>query len=261
MPIDAFEWVYRDVKPDVWLASVSGSTDVASCFVGCAPTLPVHAGEIQCPELGVAAYACNEAGQAVVDEVGELVITQPMPSMPLYFWNDPDGSRYRDSYFDMYPGVWRQGDWIRFTSYGSSVIYGRSDSTINRFGIRIGTAEIYRVVEELDAVRDSLVIDLEYLGRPSFMPLFVVLQPGVELDEALSERIRQQIRITASGRHVPDAIVHVSEIPRTLSGKKMEVPVRKLLLGADPAKVANPDTMQNPRSLDFFIEYAKTLPA
>ncbi|WP_454735632.1 acetoacetate--CoA ligase [Cupriavidus necator] len=261
LPIDAFEWVYRDVKPDVWLASVSGGTDVASCFVGCAPTLPVHAGEIQCPELGVAAYAFNEAGQAVVDEVGELVITQPMPSMPLYFWNDPDGSRYRDSYFDMYPGVWRQGDWIRFTSYGSSVIYGRSDSTINRFGIRIGTAEIYRVVEELDAVRDSLVIDLEYLGRPSFMPLFVVLQPGVELDEALSERIRQQIRITASGRHVPDAIVQVSEIPRTLSGKKMEVPVRKLLLGADPAKVANPDTMQNPRSLDFFIEYAKTLPA
>lgn len=259
LPIDAFEWVYRDVKPDIWLASVSGGTDIASCFVACAPTLPVRAGEIQCPELGVAAYAFNEAGQAVVDEVGELVITKPMPSMPLYFWNDPDGSRYRDSYFDMYPGVWRQGDWIRFTPHGSSIIYGRSDSTINRFGIRIGTAEIYRVIEALPEVRDSLVIDLEYLGRPSFMPLFVVLQPGGVLDDALSECIRQKIRTTASGRHVPDAVVQVAEIPRTLSGKKMEVPVRKLLLGAAPAKVANPDTMQNPRSLDFFIEYAKTL--
>ncbi len=171
LPVDAFEWVYRDVKSEVWLASVSGGTDIASCFVACAPTLPVHAGEIQCRELGVAAYAFNEAGQAVIDEVGELVITQPMPSMPLYFWNDADGRRYRESYFEIYPGVWRQGDWIRFTPYGSSVIYGRSDSTINRFGIRIGTAEIYRVVEEMPEVRDSLVIDLEYLGRPSFMPL------------------------------------------------------------------------------------------
>lgn len=259
LPVDAFEWVYRDVKSEVWLASVSGGTDIASCFVACAPTLPVHAGEIQCPELGVAAYSFNEAGQAVIDEVGELVITQPMPSMPLYFWNDADGRRYRESYFEMYPGVWRQGDWIRFTPYGSSVIYGRSDSTINRFGIRIGTAEIYRVVEELSEVRDSLVIDLEYLGRPSFMPLFVVLQPGVELDQALVERIRQQIRTKASGRHVPDAVVQVSEIPRTLSGKKMEVPVRKLLLGAEAAKVASPDAMQNPSSLDFFVEYAKTL--
>ncbi|WP_025917840.1 acetoacetate--CoA ligase [Herminiimonas sp. CN] len=259
LPVDAFEWIYRDVKPDVWLASVSGGTDIASCFVACAPTLPVHAGEIQCAELGVAAYAFNEAGQAVTDEVGELVITQPMPSMPLYFWNDADGRRYRESYFEMYPGMWRQGDWIRFTSYGSSVIYGRSDSTINRFGIRIGTAEIYRVVEELPEVRDSLVIDLEYLGRPSFMPLFVVLQPGGELDQALVERIQQQIRTKASGRHMPDAVVQVSDIPRTLSGKKMEVPVRKLLLGAEAAKVASPDAMQNPASLDFFVEYAKTL--
>ena len=259
LPVDAFEWVYNDVKPDVWLASVSGGTDVASCFVACAPTLPVHTGEIQCAELGVAAYAFNEAGQAVIDEVGELVITQPMPSMPLYFWNDPDGHRYRESYFEMYPGLWRQGDWIRFTSYGTSVIYGRSDSTINRFGIRIGTAEIYRVVEELPQVRDSLVIDLEYLGRPSFMPLFVALQPGKTLDQALMERIQQQIRTKASGRHVPDAVVQVSEIPRTLTGKKMEVPIRKLLLGAEAAKVASPDAMQNPASLDFFVAYAKTL--
>lgn len=259
LPVDAFEWVYRDVKPDVWLASVSGGTDIASCFVACAPTLPVHAGEIQCAELGVAAYAFNEAGQAVIDEVGELVITEPMPSMPLYFWNDPDGRRYRESYFEVYPGIWRHGDWIRFTPHGSSVIYGRSDSTINRFGIRIGTAEIYRVVEELPEVRDSLVVDLEYLGRPSFMPLFVVLQPDIALDRPLIERIQQQIRTKASGRHVPDAVVQVSEIPRTLSGKKMEVPVRKLLLGANLSKVASPDAMQNPSSLDFFAEYAKAL--
>ena len=260
LPTDAFEWVYRNVKPDVWLASVSGGADIASCFVACAPTLPVRAGEIQCAELGVAAYAFDDTGHPVIDEVGELVITQPMPSMPVSFWKDPDGRRYRESYFEMFPGVWRQGDWIRFTSYGSAVIYGRSDSTINRHGIRIGTAEIYRVVEELPEVLDSMVVDLEYLGRPSFMPLFVVLRPGAVLDRTLVERINQQIRTKASGRHVPDAVVQVSEIPRTLSGKKMEVPVRKLLLGAELGQVASPDAMQNPSSLDFFAEYAKAIP-
>ena len=259
LPADAFEWVYRNVKPDVWLASVSGGTDIASCFVACAPTLPVHAGEIQCRELGVAAYAFDDKGHPVVDEVGELVITQPMPSMPVTFWNDPDGRRYRESYFEMFPGVWRQGDWIRFTPHGSAVIYGRSDSTINRHGIRIGTAEIYRVVEELPEVLDSMVVDLEYLGRPSFLPLFVVLRPGAELDSTLVERIKQQIRTKASGRHVPDAVVQVSEIPRTLTGKKMEVPVRKLLLGAELGQVASPDAMLTPSSLDFFAEYAKAL--
>ena len=259
LPFDAFAWVYNAVKPDVWLASVSGGTDVASCFVGCAPTLPVRAGEIQCAELGVAAFAFDAAGRAVIDEVGELVITQPMPSMPVGFWNDPGDRRYRESYFEMFPGVWRQGDWIRFTPAGGAVIYGRSDSTINRFGIRIGTAEIYRVVEELPEVRDSLVVDLEYLGRPSFMPLFVVLREGNVLDEALAGRLRQRIRDQASGRHVPDAIVPVDDIPRTLSGKKMEVPVRRLLLGADPAQVASPDAMQNPATLAFFIDYAKQL--
>lgn len=259
LPADAYTWIYNDVKPDVWLASVSGGTDIASCFVACAPTLPVRAGEIQCRELGVAAYAFNDAGQAVIDEVGELVITQPMPSMPLYFWNDPDGHRYRESYFEMFPGMWRHGDWIRFTPYGSSVIYGRSDSTINRYGIRIGTAEIYGVVEELPEVLDSLVIDLEYLGRPSFLPLFVVLQPGMVLGQPLIDRIGREIRSKASSRHVPDVVVQVNEIPRTLSGKKMEVPVRKLLLGAEAAKVASIDAMLNPSSLDFFVGYAKTL--
>lgn len=259
LPVEAFRWVYEAVKPDVWLASISGGTDIASGFVACAPTLPVAAGEIQCRELGVAAYAFDEAGQAVVDEVGELVVTQPMPSMPLYFWNDPEQRRYRESYFDTFPGRWRHGDWIRFTPRGTAVIYGRSDSTINRFGIRMGTAEIYRVVEDLPEVRDSLVVDLEYLGRPSFMALFVVLQPGLVLDDALKGRITNAIRTKASARHVPDAVYPIAEVPRTLTGKKMEVPVRKLLLGAAPEKVASPDAMANPGSLAFFIELAKQL--
>lgn len=259
LSIDAYRWVYDAVKSDLWLASISGGTDIASGFVACAPTLPVHAGEIQCRELGVAAYAFDDAGQAVNNQVGELVITQPMPSMPLYFWNDADNKRYLESYFQTYPGLWCHGDWIRFSDYGSSVIFGRSDSTINRFGIRMGTAEIYRVVEELPEVRDSLVVDLEYLGRPSFMPLFVVLQAGLTLDDALHARITDQIRLKASSRHVPNVVVQVSEVPRTLSGKKMEIPVRKLLLGADAGKVASPEAMQNPNSLRFFVDYAETL--
>ena len=255
LPIDAYHWVYDAIKPDLWLASISGGTDIASGFVACAPTLPVHAGEIQCPELGVAACAYDEAGHSVVGEVGELVITQPMPSMPVFFWNDSGGQRYQESYFDRFAGVWRHGDWIRFTPRGSCVIYGRSDSTINRFGIRMGTAEIYRVVEALPEVRDSLGVDLEYLGRPSFMPLFVVLQPGMTLDDALRQRICMEIRTKASARHVPDEVVQVEDIPRTLSGKKMEVPVRKLLLGAAAEKVASPDAMSNPDSLRFFVGY------
>lgn len=257
LPVDAYKWVYDAVKSDLWLASISGGTDIASGFVACAPTLPVYAGEIQCPELGVAAYAYDDAGQPVVGEVGELVITQPMPSMPLYFWSDPGQQRYRESYFDTFPGAWRHGDWIRFSERRTAVIYGRSDSTINRFGIRMGTAEIYRVVEALPEVRDSLVVDLEYLGRPSFMPLFVVLQPGAMLDEALKARIRAAIRTQASARHVPDDVLEVVDIPRTLSGKKMEVPVRKLLLGAPSEKVASPDSMQNPDSFAFFVRYAR----
>jgi acetoacetyl-CoA synthetase len=259
LPINAYQWVYAAVKTDLWLASISGGTDIASGFVACAPMLPVHAGEIQCRELGVAAYAFNEHGTAVIDEVGELVVTKPMPSMPIYFWGDPDNRRYRESYFEMYPGIWRHGDWIRFTSRGTSVIYGRSDSTINRHGIRMGTAEIYRVVEELPEIRDSLVVDLEYLGRTSFMPLFVVLAPGAALDDALKTRIAQQIRNKASARHVPNEIYQVDEIPRTLTGKKMEVPVRRLLLGAAPEKVASADAMANPKSIDFFLRMAEEM--
>jgi acetoacetyl-CoA synthetase len=259
LTIDAYQWVYDAVKSDLWLASISGGTDIASGFVACAPILPVNAGEIQCRELGVAAYAFNDAGAPVIDEVGELVVTKPMPSMPIYFWGDPENRRYRESYFEMYPGLWRHGDWIRFTSRGTSVIYGRSDSTINRHGIRMGTAEIYRVVEELPEVRDSLVVDLEYLGRPSFMPLFVVLAPGLVLDEALKTRIAQQIRSKASARHVPNEIYQVDEIPRTLTGKKMEVPVRRLLLGTAPEKVASADAMANPKSIGFFLRLAEEM--
>ena len=260
LPLEAYAWVYENVKSDLWLASISGGTDIASGFVACAPILPVNAGEIQCRELGVAAHAFNEQGQSVVGEVGELVITEPMPSMPVHFWNDAEGARYYDSYFDVFPGLWRHGDWIEFSELGSAVIYGRSDSTINRFGRRMGTAEIYRVVEELDAVTDSLVVDLEYLGRPSFMPLFVTLAKGEQLTPKLGEQIKNAIKTRASARHVPNVVVQVAEIPRTLTGKKMEVPVRKLLLGADAAKVASPDAMANPSSIDFFIQFREQVP-
>ena len=260
LPLDAYAWVYENVKSDLWLASISGGTDIASGFVACAPILPVNAGEIQCRELGVAAYAFNEQGKAVIGEVGELVITEPMPSMPVFFWNDESGARYYDSYFDVFPGYWRHGDWIEFSERGTAVIYGRSDSTINRFGIRMGTAEIYRVVEELDAVKDSLVVDLEYLGRPSFMPLFVTLADGQLLSDELIAQIKNAIKTKASARHVPNVVVQVAEIPRTLTGKKMEVPVRKLLLGADAAKVASPDAMANPSSIDFFIQFREQVP-
>ncbi len=261
LPADAYAWAYAHVKKDLWLASISGGTDIASGFVSCAPSLPVHAGLIQCRELGVDAQAFDESGRAVADEVGELVIKQPMPSMPLRFWGDEGDRRYRESYFDMFPGVWRHGDWIRFHADGTSIIYGRSDSTINRFGIRMGTAELYRVVEALPEVADSLVVDLEYLGRPSYMPMFVVLRPGIELDAALQGRITTAIRTQASARHVPDRIYAVDAIPRTLTGKKMEVPVRKLLLGAPVEKVAAPDAMGNPESIAFFVRLAQELNA
>jgi acetoacetyl-CoA synthetase len=261
LPVDAFEWVYARVKRDLWLAPASGGTDVAAGFVGGAPILPVTTGEMQCALLGVAARAFDEHGRAVVGTVGELVITEPMPSMPLRFWNDPGDARYRESYFEMFPGVWRHGDWIRFTERGTCVIYGRSDTTINRSGIRMGTAEIYRVVEDMPEVLDSLVVDLEYLGRDSFMPLFVVLVPGTALDDALKQAIKTRIRTLASGRHVPNEIYAIEDVPRTLTGKKMELPVRKILLGATADAVASPDAMTNPKSLAFFISLAAQLNA
>ncbi|HTN67591.1 MAG TPA: acetoacetate--CoA ligase [Burkholderiaceae bacterium] len=257
LPQEAYEWIYANIGRDLLLASISGGTDIAAAFVGACPILPLYSGEMQARGLGIAAYALDEQGQPLDDAVGELVVTEPMPSMPLYFWNDPDGLRYHDSYFDVYPGLWRHGDWIRITPRGGAVIYGRSDTTINRHGIRMGTSEIYRAVEEMPEVLDSLVVDLEYLGRESYMPLFVVLRPGVALDQALMQRIKDNIRNALSARHVPNEIFAVAEIPRTLSGKKMELPIKKLLLGTPIDKIANRDAMSNPDSLNYFVAFAR----
>jgi acetoacetyl-CoA synthetase len=250
LPVDGFEWVYRHF-PDVWLFSTSGGTDLCTAFVGGVPTLPVHAGELQARCLGASVEAWSEDGRPLVDEVGELVITRPMPSMPLYFWNDPGGERYRQSYFEMFPGIWRHGDWIKITSRGSAVIYGRSDSTINRGGVRMGTSEIYSAVEGVPEVLDSLVVDVD--GR---MLLYVVLRAGAELDDELQAAIRRRVREDCSPRHVPDSIEVIPEVPRTLSNKKLEVPVKKILLGADPAGAASRDSLANPQALDWFAARA-----
>jgi acetoacetyl-CoA synthetase len=252
LPAEGFEWIYEHVKSDVWLYSTSGGTDLCTAFVGACPLLPVYAGELQCRCLGAEVEAFDEEGRPVVDEVGELVITEPMPSMPLYFWNDPDGSRYRESYFEMYPGVWRHGDWIKITPRGGAVIYGRSDSTINRQGVRMGTSEIYSAVESLPQVLDSLVVDVN-----EWMPLYVVLRDGENLDDDLRGEIRRRVRESCSPRHVPDEIVQIAEVPRTLSGKKLEVPVKKILLGTDPERAASRDSLANPAALDVFTEMAQ----
>ncbi len=256
---EGFEWVYAHVKQDLWLASVSGGTDVCGCFVAGAPLLPVYSGEIQCRALGVDAEALDTDGNSVTGVMGELVIKRPMPSMPIYFWNDPDGRRYRESYFEIYPGKWRHGDWIVINERGGIVIYGRSDSTINRQGVRMGSSEIYRAVEALPEVLDSLVIDLEGLGGASYMPLFVVLREGLSLDAALEQKIKQTIRTALSPRHVPDAIFAIPDVPRTLSGKKLEVPVKKILMGVPIERAANPDSLKNPELLPFFVDLAGKL--
>ncbi|MCE8546348.1 acetoacetate--CoA ligase [Ruegeria pomeroyi] len=253
---EGYDWVYDAVDPDIWLAPISGGTDLCGAFVGGNVMLPVRAGEMQCRYLGNAVRSFDPEGAEIIGEVGELVCTEPLPSMPLGFWGDSDGSRLHESYFDTYPGIWRHGDWIEITPEGGSVIYGRSDATINRKGLRLGSSEIYRAVEALPEVLDSLVVDLEFLGRDSFMPLFVVPAPGQVLDEALRDRINTAIRETLSPRFVPNDIVQIAEVPRTLSGKKLEVPVKKLLLGGDPAQVVNRDSMANPESFDFFVTYA-----
>jgi acetoacetyl-CoA synthetase len=259
LPPEGFEWVYAHVKSDLWLASISGGTDVCGCFIAGAPILPVYSGELQCRALGVNAQAYDTDGNSVIGVMGELVVTEPMPSMPIYFWNDPDGRRYRESYFEMYPGTWRHGDWVVINERGGVVIYGRSDSTINRQGVRMGSSEIYRVVEGLPEVLDSLVVDLEGLGGASYMPLFVVLREGVELDAALERKIKDAIRTALSPRHVPDAIFAVPDVPRTLSGKKLEVPVKKILMGVPVERAANPDSLRNPELLPFFVDLAAKL--
>jgi acetoacetyl-CoA synthetase len=257
LPVEGFEWVYEHVKSDVWLFSTSGGTDLCTAFVGGCPVLPVYSGEIQARCLGASVEAWDEDGRPLTGEVGELVITEPMPSMPLFFWNDPDGERYRESYFQTYPGVWRHGDWIKINERGGAVIYGRSDSTINRQGVRMGTSELYSAVEGAPEVMDSLVVDVPTAdGADSTMWLFAVLAEGVELDEELETTIRRRMREHCSPRHVPDRIVAVAGVPRTLSGKKLEVPVKKILMGADPDRAASRDSLANPEALDFFVELA-----
>lgn len=253
---EGYRWIYDHVGDgDLWLTPMSGGTDLAGPFIAGNPTLPVYLGEMQCRVLGAAVHAFDDAGQAVIDEVGELVCTVPMPSMPLYFWNDPDGQRYRDSYYDTWPGIWRHGDWVKITPRGGAIIYGRSDATINRHGIRMGTAELYRAVEALPEILDCLVVDLEYLGKPSYMPLFVVLREGTVLDEALRRRINVRIREALTARHVPNDVFAVPDIPRTLSGKRLELPIKKLLLGHPLEKIVNRDSMANPDSLAWFIAF------
>ncbi len=254
---EGFRWIYDQLGSETWLFSTSGGTDMCTAFVGGVPTLPVYLGEIQARCLGASVEAWDPEGRPLVDAVGELVITKPMPSMPIYFWGDSDGSRYREAYFEMYPGVWRHGDWIEITSRGTAIIYGRSDSTINRGGVRMGTSEIYRAVLSVDEVVDALVVDLPRQGTDGWMPLFVVLREGVRLDDALVTLIRRRVREDCSPRHVPDEIRQIAEVPRTLSGKVLEVPVKRILMGTPPEDAASRESLANPAALDVFVEMAE----
>ncbi|MFJ9702778.1 acetoacetate--CoA ligase [Streptomyces fradiae] len=259
LPPDGFRWLhdeFADAGHDLWIASVSGGTDVCSCFAGAVPTLPVHIGELQAPCLGTDLQSWDPNGKALVGEVGELVVTNPMPSMPIRFWSDPDGSRYHDSYFDTYPGVWRHGDWITVTDHGSVVIHGRSDSTLNRQGVRMGSADIYEAVERLPEIRESLVIGLEEPDGGYWMPLFVHLADGATLDDALVDRVKRTIRAELSPRHVPDEIIEVPGVPHTLTGKRIEVPVKRLLQGAPLDKAVNPGSVDNLDLLRFYENLA-----
>ncbi|MDQ2939593.1 MAG: acetoacetate--CoA ligase, partial [Actinomycetota bacterium] len=256
---ESFDWIYDHLGSDTWLFSTSGGTDVCTAFVGGVPLLPVYRGELQGRALGAKVEAFDEGGSPVIDEVGELVITEPMPSMPLFLWGDGDGSRYRASYFEQYPGIWRHGDWIEITSRGTAVIYGRSDSTINRQGVRMGTSEIYRAVQAIPDVLDALVVDVPRPGTEGWMPLFVVLGEGAELDEQLEDEIKRRIRERCSPRHVPNAVYRIAEVPRTLSGKVLEVPVKRILMGTAPEQAASRDSLANPAALDYFVEMAERL--
>jgi len=255
---ETFAWFYKGVKKDLWVTSQSGGTEICSGFVGAAPSLPVHAGEIQTRMLGMDVRSWSDDGKEIVDEVGELVVTNPFPSMPVKFWNDAEGKRYHESYFDVFPGVWRHGDFLKINSRGGCYIYGRSDSTLNRFGVRIGTAEIYRSVEQQPEVADSLIVCCELPGGNFYMPLFVKLKPGFEMSDDVVKGINGRLRKDYSPRHVPDKIYAVNEVPYTLTGKKMEVPVRKILMGVTPEKAASRDAMTNPAALDYFIDFANT---
>ena len=253
-----YKWIYKSVKADVWLAPISGGTDLAAAFVMGNPMDVVRDGEMQARALGIAVHYYKKKGQKIIGEVGELVCTKPIPSMPLYFWGDYDNKRLISSYYDTYPGVWRHGDWIEFTPKGGSVIYGRSDATINRKGLRLGSSEIYQAVEALGEVQDSLVVDLEFLGQESFMILFVVLTSKKFLNDNVTNTINESIRSGVSARFIPNQIVQIEEVPRTMSGKKLEVPIKRLLLGNDPSEVVNIDSMVNPKSFDWFKAFADT---
>jgi acetoacetyl-CoA synthetase len=256
---EGFDWIYEQLGADTWLFSTSGGTDLCTAFVGGVVLLPVYRGELQARALGAAVEAWDEDGNPVVDEVGELVVTEPMPSMPVRFWGDEDGSRYRESYFEMFPGTWRHGDWIEITSRGTAIIYGRSDSTINRGGIRMGTSEIYRAVLELDEIVDALVVDVPRPGTDGWMPLFVVLREGAELDDELIREIARRVRAHCSPRHVPDQVFAIDAVPRTLSGKVLEVPVKRILMGTPAEQAASRDSLANPAALDYFTEMAAGL--
>jgi acetoacetyl-CoA synthetase len=254
---EAFEWVYDHVKEDLWLASISGGTDLCTPFVGGNPTLPVYSGEIQCRCLGAKVESFDESGTSIIGRTGELVVTEPMPSMPIQMWGDKDGSRYRESYFGMFPGVWRHGDWIEITERGTCVIHGRSDATIKRMGIRIGTSELYRSVESMPEVADVLAVDLEGLEGKPVMFLFVVPVAGTPVDEELAERIRQKISDDLSRRHVPDFVIQVRSVPRTLNGKRMEVPVKRIFEGAEVDRALNRGSMADPASIEEYVELAR----
>ncbi|WP_420390338.1 acetoacetate--CoA ligase [Marinobacter sp.] len=254
---DCYDWIQQQLGSDVWIAPMSGGTDLAGPFIGGNPTMPVYKGEMQCRVLGAAVHAFDDAGRPVIDEVGELVCTEPMPCMPLYFWNDEGNQRYYSSYFDTFPGVWRHGDWMSITLRGGVIIYGRSDATINRHGIRMGTSELYQAIEVLPEIVDSLVVDLEFLGKQSYMPLFVVLKEGTVFDQSLREEIKSRIRNALTARHVPSDIFVVPSVPRTLSGKKLEVPIKKVLLGQPLEQVVNRDSLANPESLEWYRKFAE----
>jgi acetoacetyl-CoA synthetase len=258
---EGFDWIYEHLGKDTWLFSTSGGTDLCTAFVGGSALLPVYRGELQGRALGAAVEAWDEEGKPVIDAVGELVVTEPMPSMPVRFWGDEDGSRYRASYFEFFPGVWRHGDWIEITSRGTAVIYGRSDSTINRSGIRMGTSEIYRAVLSLDEIVDALVVDVPRPGTEGWMPLFIVLREGAELDDELRREIAKRVRSQCSPRHVPNEVFAIDAVPRTLSGKVLEVPVKRILMGTPAEQAASRDSLANPAALDYFSEMAARLPS
>ncbi len=255
LPPEGFNWIYEKVKPNIWLTSMSGGTDVCSGFVGGNALMPVYEGEIQCRTLGCALYAFNEDGNEVYQAVGEMVITKPMPSMPIFLWGDADFERYRESYFEMFPGIWRHGDWIELTENNGVIIYGRSDATLNRGGVRIGTSEIYRALDQIKDIKDSVIICIEKDRGEFYMPLFVVLQEGKFLTDDLKNQINNTIRNAYSPRHVPDEIFSAPDVPYTISGKKTETPIKKIFLGNDPGKVVNKGALRNPDSMDFYISF------